>query len=907
MAQRMLIDAAHAEETRVVVVDGNRLQEFDFESTNKALLKGNIYLAKVARVEPSLQAAFIDYGGDRHGFLAFNEIHPDYYQIPVSDRQALLEQQAAEESDAGGSGRTAPEAAAPAEGNDGGEADTVETVSGQEEEEIARRPRSLPRYRIQEVIKRRQILLVQVTREERGNKGAALTTYISLAGRYCVLMPNTTRGGGISRKIQSSEVRKRLRATIDALKLPAGMAVILRTAGQNRTKAEIKRDYDYLLRLWEQIRQSTLAATAPAPIHEEANLIKRSIRDLYNSEISEVLVEGDQGYRTAKDFMKRLMPSHAKRVQPYRDTLPVFTRYRVESQLDSMHSSTVQLPSGGYIVISPTEALVAIDVNSGRATRERNIEETATKTNLEAASEIARQLRLRDLAGLVVVDFIDMAERRNARAVERRLKDAVQSDRARIQMGRISSFGLLEFSRQRLRPSLQEISSIDCPHCAGSGQIRSLESAALHALRSIEEEGVRGRANRIRATVPTAVALYLMNRKRTVLGEIEARYDFAVTVETDDADTPPDCRIEVLEGRTSEARAKEAVDPATVPDAATNGRRGRRRANGEDRSGKAAAATSEENGAEADGTGDTDEAANEDRPRRRRRGRRGGRRVARARTGEADAVTAQPAPSEAEDRTESEDPPSAAEDDAPAPDAAAANGATAAPNGEDSIVRPKRRRRTRKAKTASEPAAESAAPADSATAEEGERGDDAADAAAETAEKPKRRRRPKKDAEAGDVKAAEDETASAADASGDDAEKPKRRRRRKKSDAERTADADAPAGDEDAKAAADDGDAKPSKAASADGAVRRRRSRKKADAAIAAPESAPVVDAGSAGESKPADRPAETAAEAAPDPAAAAGPDGAAEEAAPAAEKAAPAAGRKEPRRGWWQRMADAP
>ena len=905
MAQRMLIDAAHAEETRVVVVDGNRLQEFDFESTNKVLLKGNIYLAKVARVEPSLQAAFIDYGGDRHGFLAFNEIHPDYYQIPVSDRQALLEQQAAEESDAAGSGRTAPEAAAPSEGNDNGEADTVETVSGQEEEEIARRPRSLPRYRIQEVIKRRQILLVQVTREERGNKGAALTTYISLAGRYCVLMPNTTRGGGISRKIQSSEARKRLRATIDALKLPAGMAVILRTAGQNRTKAEIKRDYDYLLRLWEQIRQSTLAATAPAPIHEEANLIKRSIRDLYNSEISEVLVEGDQGYRTAKDFMKRLMPSHAKRVQPYRDTLPVFTRYRVESQLDSMHSSTVQLPSGGYIVISPTEALVAIDVNSGRATRERNIEETATKTNLEAASEIARQLRLRDLAGLVVVDFIDMAERRNARSVERRLKDAVQSDRARIQMGRISSFGLLEFSRQRLRPSLQEISSIDCPHCAGSGQIRSLESAALHALRSIEEEGVRGRGNRIRATVPTAVALYLMNRKRTVLGEIEARYGFAVTVETDDSDTPPDCRIEVLEGRTSETRAKEAVDPATAPDAATDGRRGRRRANGEDRSAKAAAASSEENDAEADGTGDIDEAANEDRPRRRRRGRRGGRRVARARTGEADAVAAQSAPSEAEDKTESEDPPSAAEDDAPSADAVAADGAAVAANGEDSIVRPKRRRRARKAKTASEPAVESTAPADSepvvesttpaesAAEEEGDRGSDAADGAAEAAERPKRRRRPKKDGEAGDVKAADDETASAAAAPGDDVEKPKRRRRRKKSDVERTADADAAAADGEAKAAK-------AAAASAEGPVRRRRSRKKADAETAGPESAPVVDAGSVGESKPADRPAETAADAAPGPAAVTEPGGAAEEAASTAEQ-------KEPRRGWWQRMADAP
>lgn len=515
MAKRMLIDAAHAEETRVVVVDGAKLEQFDFESANKALLKGNIYLAKVARVEPSLQAAFVDYDGNRHGFLAFSEIHPDYYQIPVSDRQALLEQQAAGENG---------ETPAAEETAENGEDEAVEAAGGREEDDAPRRPAPSQRYRIQEVIKRRQILLVQVAKEERGNKGAALTTYISLAGRYCVLMPNTLRGGGISRKIQSADARKRLRSVVESLDLPDGMAVILRTAGQSRTKAEIKRDYDYLLRLWEQIRESTLASTAPALIHEEGNLIKRSIRDLYNSEIEEVLVEGDPGYRVAKSFMKMMVPSHARRVQPYRDSLPLFSRHRVESELDSMHEATVQLPSGGYIVICPTEALVAIDVNSGRATRERSIEETAAKTNLEAAAEIARQLRLRDLAGLIVIDFIDMDEGRNVRAVERRFKEALQSDRARIQTGRISGFGLLEMSRQRLRPSVQEISSVDCLHCAGSGRIRSVESAALHALRAIEEEGVRGRAAGVKATVPPAVALYLMNGKRASVGDIEARY-----------------------------------------------------------------------------------------------------------------------------------------------------------------------------------------------------------------------------------------------------------------------------------------------------------------------------------------------------------------------------------------------
>ena len=710
MAKRMLIDAAHAEETRVVVVDGDKLEQFDFESANKALLKGNIYLAKVTRVEPSLQAAFVDYDGNRHGFLSFNEIHPDYYQIPVADRQALLEQQAEEQ---------AREASAEGAENGNGE-----------EDEAPRRPPPSARYRIQEVIKRRQILLVQVAKEERGNKGAALTTYVSLAGRYCVLMPNTMRGGGISRKIQSADARKRLRSVVESLDLPDGMAVILRTAGQNRTKAEIKRDYDYLLRLWEQIRELTLASTAPALIHEEGNLIKRSIRDLYSSEIEEVLVEGDPGYRTAKSFMRMLVPSHAKRVQPYRDSLPLFARHQVEGELDSIHEATVQLPSGGYIVICPTEALVAIDVNSGRATRERSIEETASKTNLEAASEVARQLRLRDLAGLIVVDFIDMEESRNIRAVERRFKEALQSDRARIQMGRISGFGLLEMSRQRLRPSVQEISSVDCPHCAGSGSVRSIESAALQALRVIEEEGVRGRAARVRASVPTAVALYLLNGKRAILGDIEARYGMAVTLDADDAPGPPECRVEVVEARAGEAAAvpaAPAAPAAPVPPREEEApkRRSRRRARAADKIEDAPEAAADEVASEAETASDpADAEAGGERARRRRRGRRGGRRQARARAN--GAAKAAPDAPDAPVAPVAE----AGDDDMPvtvdaAPDTAEAEAVDPSVAGAASIARPKRRRRVRKAQPKAEENAAAEAPA-----AEADEGDPAVDARA---------------------------------------------------------------------------------------------------------------------------------------------------------------------------------
>ncbi|WPZ34713.1 ribonuclease E/G [Thalassobaculum sp. OXR-137] len=588
MTKRMLIDATHPEETRVVVVDGNKLDDFDFETAAKKQLKGNIYLARVTRVEPSLQAAFVEYGGNRHGFLAFSEVHPDYYRIPIEDREALLREEQAEamadededesEEDASGEEEASAEDASESEseedtsGDDGDDEAPAraaevsvqtkksakpETVGGDAMEEVRRRRKpSNRRYKIQEVVARRQIMLVQVVKEERGNKGAALTTYLSLAGRYCVLMPNTARGGGVSRKITHVGDRKRLKQIVEGLDVPEGMAVIVRTAGSQRTKAEIKRDYEYLLRLWDEIRQTTLDSTAPCLIYEEANLIKRSIRDLYTRDLDEVLVDGDDGYRIAKDFMKTLIPSHAKRVKRYKDThVPLLHRFQVESQLDAIHSPVVELKSGGYIVMNQTEALVAIDVNSGRSTSERNIEETALKTNLEAADEVARQLRLRDLAGLVVIDFIDMEESRNQHAVERRMKEAMKSDRARIQIGRISHFGLMELSRQRLRPSLVEASTQVCPHCKGSGYIRSIDSTALHILRVIEEEGLRNRAAEIAVHVPAQVALYILNHKRDRLAEIEFRYGTRVILEQDDSLVPPDHRLERLRPKTAEERA----------------------------------------------------------------------------------------------------------------------------------------------------------------------------------------------------------------------------------------------------------------------------------------------------------------------------------------------------------------
>ncbi|HEV7334589.1 MAG TPA: ribonuclease E/G [Bosea sp. (in: a-proteobacteria)] len=647
MANKMLIDATHPEETRVVVSRGSRIEEFDFESASRKPLRGNIYLAKVTRVEPSLQAAFVEYGGNRHGFLAFSEIHPDYYQIPVADRQALLAEEAraereeerdeekrekrgrrdrgrrgdrdgrakrasngdetvsaevqaesgqgevehvetdgkeaamvnegapafgeyfapavAESSSENVAENAAPltfetvtepaaeteEARAPSEngdesgGEDGNDDNGGDDHPDEEPEQLGggdalddmpERPRhSRRQYKIQEVIKRRQIILVQVVKEERGNKGAALTTYLSLAGRYSVLMPNTGKGGGISRKITNAEDRKRLKEIAQELEVPEGMGIILRTAGASRTKPEIRRDYEYLMRMWESVRELTLASVAPALVYEEGNLVKRSIRDLYNKDIDEVHVAGEAAYREAKDFMRMLMPSHAKSVKPYREQTPLFAAFGVESQLDAMFSNTVTLKSGGYIVINQTEALVAIDINSGRSTREHNIEDTALKTNLEAAEEISRQLRLRDLAGLIVIDFIDMEENRNNRAVEKKLKECLKNDRARIQVGRISAFGLLEMSRQRIRTGVLESSSVPCPHCAGAGLVRSTPSIALQILRALEEALIKSASHNLEVRTRPEVALYVLNQKRAHLRDLEERFNIAITVSADAA------------------------------------------------------------------------------------------------------------------------------------------------------------------------------------------------------------------------------------------------------------------------------------------------------------------------------------------------------------------------------------
>ncbi|MEG3164628.1 Rne/Rng family ribonuclease [Sphingomonas sp. PB2P19] len=547
----MLIDARHREETRVAVVKGNRIEEFDFESAERKQLKGNIYLAKVTRVEPSLQAAFIDYGGNRHGFLAFSEIHPDYYQIPKEDRDALLREEAE---------HAAEEAALRAEHDldddefedeEAGEDETFEDdtdVADEAEGETPRRKRKSNgddaavedlrerrmnlrrRYKIQDVIHRRQVLLVQVVKEERGNKGAALTTYLSLAGRYCVLMPNTSHGGGISRKISNAGDRKRLKSIMADMQLPPSMGCIVRTAGLQRTKVEIKRDFDYLARLWDGIRETTLKASAPALVYGDSDLIKRAIRDIYNKEIDEVIVEGEDGYRQAKEFMRLLMPTHARRIKHYADAVPLFQRAGVEEQLSAMYHPVVQLKSGGYLVINPTEALVSIDINSGRSTREHSIEQTATATNLEAAQEIGRQLRLRDMAGLVVIDFIDMDNNSNVRKVEKAMKEALKNDRARIQIGRISSFGLMEMSRQRLRTGVLEASTRQCPHCEGTGLVRTASSSGISALRMIEDEAARGRGSVLTLRASQEAAVYVLNRKRADIAEIEDRYGVIVEI-----------------------------------------------------------------------------------------------------------------------------------------------------------------------------------------------------------------------------------------------------------------------------------------------------------------------------------------------------------------------------------------
>ena len=733
MTKRMLIDGTHAEEVRVVITSANRLEEYDVETSTKRQLKGNIYLAKITRVEPSLQAAFVDFGGDRHGFLAFNDIHPDYFQIPVADREALVAAENAEgetetaaqalvdeidstveeisdteepdadepdrvedepssaiaesagtpsagiaaaesveevpEGEAEDDGDTSEEeaeenpepetgdsetgtAAADGEGEAGGKKRPPprrrrrgrKRNEGDGDGEAGSSSRRFRRYKIQEVIKRNQIILVQVVKEERGNKGAALTTYISLAGRYCVLMPNTARGGGISRKITNPNARRKLKKIIDDLEIQNGMGVIMRTAGTERSKAEIRRDFEYLSRTWDDVRERTFNSIAPTLVYEDASLIKRAIRDLYTRDVEEVLIDGVEAYQTAKKFMRMLMPSHAKRVQRYRETdIPLFHRYQIEDQLDAIHRAEVQLKSGGYVVIQATEALVSIDVNSGRSTRERNIEETAVGTNVEAADEIARQLRLRDLAGLVVIDFIDMQESRHLRQVERRLKEAMKSDRARIQIGRISGFGLLELSRQRLRPSLQEASTQTCPHCRGAGFVRSTESMALQVLRALEEEGIRHRLSEVTVSIPGAVALYVLNNKRAMLADIESRYGFRITLLGDDSVIPPDMRIERVRAPAKDAAespsAAETSEETSNTGEATNREEGekkrprRRRSRRKTPAEAAPEIATEEVGdtgqeeeppetAAADGDGP----AAEQKSSRRRSGRRGGRR-----------------------------------------------------------------------------------------------------------------------------------------------------------------------------------------------------------------------------------------------------------------------------------------
>ena len=817
MANKMLIDASHPEETRVVVVRGQKVEEFDFESASRRPLRGNIYLAKVTRVEPSLQAAFIEYGGNRHGFLAFSEIHPDYYQIPVADRQALLAEQARYEEDAeseeprersggrdggrdGGRGRRrrrggrdggrekraggdatvsapvdengdsrdverldddgAPIAAsvemdardagddeaehdgADREETDNGEAGSPRSAAsdqddrdGEERDEdedadeendeqtrderpapeqvgggdalddIPERPRyqSRRQYKIQEVIKRRQILLVQVVKEERGNKGAALTTYLSLAGRYSVLMPNTGRGGGISRKITSAEDRRRLKEIAGELEVPDGMGIILRTAGASRTKPEIKRDYEYLMRMWESVRELTLNSSAPALVYEEGSLIKRAIRDLYNKDIDDILVAGDGGYREAKDFMKMLMPSHAKTIKAYREPQPLFAKFGIESQLDAMFSNQVTLKSGGYIVINQTEALVSIDVNSGRSTREHNIEDTALKTNLEAAEEVARQLRLRDLAGLIVIDFIDMEEKRNNRHVEKKLKDCLKNDRARIQVGHISAFGLMEMSRQRIRTGVLESSSVKCPHCDGAGFVRSTPSVALQILRAVEESLIRASTHNLIVKTRTEVALYVLNQKRAHLTDLEAQFGVSVTLAVDDhllgstyytlergefVQAEPRAPITGLRAEAivaededdaeiiaEDAEGEEADSPRAEPDSAEereradNGEGGRRRRRRRRRRGRGGdrefGADRAEGGSSSDDSDDDEDGDDEPRqtmdgpatetvaaspddlsdeagPRPRRRGRRGGRRTREEGAADGGAVAAEP-------------------------------------------------------------------------------------------------------------------------------------------------------------------------------------------------------------------------------------------------------------------------
>lgn len=565
MSKKMLIDATHAEETRVVVLDNGRLDELDVDTSTKKQIKGNIYLAKIIRVEPSLQAAFVDYGGNRHGFLAFGEIHPDYYQIPAADKEALKEQLAKEDEDRHEESARLEQSDEQADGSetDVQQKEEVETVGESETEEAApKRPSFFKKYKIQEVVRQGQVMLIQVVKEERGNKGAALTTYLSLAGRFSVLMPNNGKGGGVSRKITSAKERKDLRAIVEKLPIPKGMSVIIRTAGSGKTKAEIKRDYDYLIKTWMNIRDNTLESLAPKLIHEEGDIIKRSLRDVFTTDIEEICVEGDETFKNTKEFMKILMPNQLKKVKQYKGDVPMFQQFQVENQLEAIHSNIVQLRSGGYIVIDQTEALVSVDVNSGRATKERDIEETALRTNLETCDELARQLKLRDMAGLIVIDFIDMDEQKNNSAVERRLKEALKKDRARIQVGKISGFGLMEMSRQRLHSSFLESSYTVCPHCSGKGVVRSVESCATRSMYLLEEAAGRNGGNTVILTLPMDVAGYVLNHKRANLTDLETRHKVSIQILGDSLlEKSSDYRLERLRSDGEKVAVNLPVQP----------------------------------------------------------------------------------------------------------------------------------------------------------------------------------------------------------------------------------------------------------------------------------------------------------------------------------------------------------
>ena len=904
MATRMLIDARHQEETRVAVLKGNRIEEFDFESADHKQIKGNIYLAKVTRVEPSLQAAFVDFGGNRHGFLAFSEIHPDYYQIPKEDREALLEAEAEaaeeearlrdEEEDRGempgdeyDADDESSEALAEDLAEDGLEEvdtsdkddvatieegqldrdddddddsdDDAENGDGDEksrgrgrgkrgrgrrqgkgrartkevDEARAKRMALRRRYKIQDVIQRRQVLLVQVVKEERGNKGAALTTYLSLAGRYTVLMPNSSHGGGISRKISSASDRKRLKQVVSDLSLPRTMGLIVRTAGLSRTKPEIKRDFDYLARLWDEIRERTLSSSAPALIHSDSDLIKRAIRDIYNREIEEVVVEGEDGYKSAKQFMKLLMPSHARRVKQYSDPVPLFQRYGAEDQLKAMYDPVVQLKSGGYLVINPTEALVSIDINSGRSTKEHNIEQTALHTNLEAAREIARQLRLRDMAGLVVIDFIDQEHHSNTRKVEKAMKEALKNDRARIQVGRISSFGLMEMSRQRLRTGVLEATTRECPHCDGTGLVRTASSAGLSALRLIEDEAAKGKGSVIRLAASTEAAVYLLNEKRAELMEIEQRYHVTVEVVPEGEDEGAKMTVSSHGPKPKDAPRFDPIVDDEIEDEVVD----------------------ESDDEDSDDGGD-------DRPRKKRRRRRGGRGRNKSR-----------------DRNDEQD-----GDDSDDSDDDAEAGRGESGEGDEDEDRSKKRRRRggrrrggrgrgRRSDEVNAEDAEQLEQVSEAVVEDmavvagPEDSPETAEAAADSEEKPKpKKRAPRKKKAVADGEAATD---TAADGETEEKPKPKKRApRKKKSEAESVGDSDAPSADAEA-------EAKPAP-------KKRAPRKKKADAETVSESAAEPKAAPETPEETP------VAAESAP---------------APAVEESAEAPSEApKPKRGWWQR-----